>query len=157
MRALTGNEIEPTLTVREARAGDRYLLCSDGLSDVVSDETIANTMREGTNDECADGSSNWPCAVADGQRHRHRRRRHRPRLRAESPDRRWCGVRRGGGHASPEHGGGAGRGDAPAARGAQRVAPTPEAPPKKSHKLRWTLIGLGLVVLLIAGLFVAGT
>lgn len=54
MRALTGNEIEPTLTVREARAGDRYLLCSDGLSDVVSDETIANTMREGTNDECAD-------------------------------------------------------------------------------------------------------
>ena len=54
MRALTGNEIEPTLTVREARAGDRYLLCSDGLSDVVSDETIANTMREGMQDECAD-------------------------------------------------------------------------------------------------------
>jgi protein phosphatase len=54
MRALTGNEIEPTLTVREARAGDRYLLCSDGLSDVVSDETIENTMREGSQDECAD-------------------------------------------------------------------------------------------------------
>nr|WP_206038341.1 PP2C family serine/threonine-protein phosphatase [Rhodococcus sp. HNM0569] len=54
MRALTGSEIEPTLTVREARSGDRYLLCSDGLSDVVSDETIANTMREGTEDECAD-------------------------------------------------------------------------------------------------------
>ncbi|MDG3012889.1 serine/threonine-protein phosphatase [Rhodococcus sp. D2-41] len=54
MRALTGNEIEPTLTVREARAGDRYLLCSDGLSDVVSDETIANTMREGDQRECAD-------------------------------------------------------------------------------------------------------
>lgn len=54
MRALTGAEVEPTLTVREARAGDRYLICSDGLSDVVSDETIANTMREGTHDECAD-------------------------------------------------------------------------------------------------------
>lgn len=54
MRALTGNEIEPTLVMREARAGDRYLLCSDGLSDVVSDETIANTMREGSTDECAD-------------------------------------------------------------------------------------------------------
>ncbi|AOW95192.1 serine/threonine protein phosphatase [Rhodococcus sp. WMMA185] len=54
MRALTGNEIEPTLTVREARAGDRYLLCSDGLSDVVSDETIENTMRESSQDECAD-------------------------------------------------------------------------------------------------------
>src|SRR5690606_19797106 len=47
MRALTGSEVEPTLTVREARAGDRYLICSDGLSDVVSDETIADTMREG--------------------------------------------------------------------------------------------------------------
>ncbi|NED63976.1 serine/threonine-protein phosphatase, partial [Streptomyces sp. SID10244] len=34
MRALTGQEVEPTLTIREARAGDRYLLCSDGLSDV---------------------------------------------------------------------------------------------------------------------------
>lgn len=34
MRALTGSEVEPTLTVREARAGDRYLICSDGLSDV---------------------------------------------------------------------------------------------------------------------------
>ncbi|WP_282777534.1 PP2C family serine/threonine-protein phosphatase, partial [Nocardia sp. CC201C] len=54
MRALTGNEIEPTLIVREARAGDRYLLCSDGLSDVVSDETIGNTLREGTTDEAAD-------------------------------------------------------------------------------------------------------
>ncbi|WP_280189681.1 PP2C family protein-serine/threonine phosphatase, partial [Nocardia gipuzkoensis] len=54
MRALTGNEIEPTLIMRESRAGDRYLLCSDGLSDVVSDETIANTMREGSTDECAD-------------------------------------------------------------------------------------------------------
>lgn len=54
MRALTGNEIEPTLILREARAGDRYLLCSDGLSDPVSEETIANTMREGACDECAD-------------------------------------------------------------------------------------------------------
>lgn len=54
MRALTGNEIEPTLIIREAWAGDRYLLCSDGLSDVVSDETIATTMAEGDTDEVAD-------------------------------------------------------------------------------------------------------
>jgi serine/threonine protein phosphatase PrpC len=54
MRALTGNEIEPTLTVREARVGDRYLLCSDGLSDVVSHETIANTLREGDQAQAAD-------------------------------------------------------------------------------------------------------
>lgn len=44
MKALTGQEVEPTLTMREARAGDRYLLCSDGLSDVVSDETLAETL-----------------------------------------------------------------------------------------------------------------
>ncbi|MFT4126568.1 MAG: protein phosphatase 2C domain-containing protein [Gordonia sp. (in: high G+C Gram-positive bacteria)] len=44
MRALTGHEVEPTLTMREARPGDRYLLCSDGLSDVVSEETLAETL-----------------------------------------------------------------------------------------------------------------
>ncbi|OBK13596.1 PP2C family protein-serine/threonine phosphatase [Mycobacterium asiaticum] len=45
MRALTGHEVEPTLTMREARVGDRYLLCSDGLSDPVSDETIAEALQ----------------------------------------------------------------------------------------------------------------
>jgi protein phosphatase len=45
MRALTGHEVEPTLTMREARAGDRYLLCSDGLSDPVSDDTIAEALQ----------------------------------------------------------------------------------------------------------------
>ncbi|TWS22789.1 serine/threonine-protein phosphatase [Tsukamurella sputi] len=44
MKALTGHEVEPTLTLREAKAGDVYLLCSDGLSDVVSDETIGETL-----------------------------------------------------------------------------------------------------------------
>ncbi|OBI46376.1 serine/threonine protein phosphatase [Mycobacterium kyorinense] len=45
MRALTGHEVEPTLTMREARAGDRYLLCSDGLSDPVSEETILEALK----------------------------------------------------------------------------------------------------------------
>ena len=45
MRALTGHEVEPTLTMREVRAGDRYLLCSDGLSDPVSDETILDALQ----------------------------------------------------------------------------------------------------------------
>jgi serine/threonine protein phosphatase PrpC len=45
MRALTGHEVEPTLTMREARTGDRYLLCSDGLSDPVSDETILDALQ----------------------------------------------------------------------------------------------------------------
>jgi serine/threonine protein phosphatase PrpC len=45
-RALDGRDAEPEYSVREARPGDRYLLCSDGLSGVVSADTIAATMRE---------------------------------------------------------------------------------------------------------------
>ena len=48
-------EIVPDLSVREARPGDRWLLCSDGLSGVVSAETIAETMDSLTDlDACAD-------------------------------------------------------------------------------------------------------
>jgi serine/threonine protein phosphatase PrpC len=39
-------EIVPDLSVREARPGDRWLLCSDGLSGVVSHETIASALRD---------------------------------------------------------------------------------------------------------------
>ncbi|MGC5023851.1 PP2C family protein-serine/threonine phosphatase [Tsukamurella sp. DT100] len=53
MKALTGHEVEPTLTLREAKAGDVYLLCSDGLSDVVSDETIGETLALATDDVSA--------------------------------------------------------------------------------------------------------
>jgi serine/threonine protein phosphatase PrpC len=45
MRALTGHEVEPTLIMREARPGDRYLLCSDGLSDPVSHDTILEALQ----------------------------------------------------------------------------------------------------------------
>lgn len=45
MRALTGHEVEPTLIMREARTGDRYLLCSDGLSDPVSYDTILEALQ----------------------------------------------------------------------------------------------------------------
>ncbi len=44
MRALTGHEVEPTLIMREAFVGDRYLLCSDGLSDPVSFDTIQESL-----------------------------------------------------------------------------------------------------------------
>ncbi|WP_372592864.1 Stp1/IreP family PP2C-type Ser/Thr phosphatase [Actinotalea sp.] len=48
-------DIVPDFSVREARAGDRWLLCSDGLSGVVSAETIAETLAEVTDlDSCAD-------------------------------------------------------------------------------------------------------
>ena len=54
MRALTGHEVEPTLIMREARAGDRYLLCSDGLSDPVSHETILDALQIADVAESAD-------------------------------------------------------------------------------------------------------
>jgi protein phosphatase len=44
-RALDGREVEPEFSVREARPGDRYMICSDGLSSVVSMETIAEAMQ----------------------------------------------------------------------------------------------------------------
>src|SRR2546423_2244642 len=45
-RALDGRDIDPEYSVRQALPGDRYMICSDGLSGVVSAETIAETMRE---------------------------------------------------------------------------------------------------------------
>ncbi len=54
MRALTGHDVEPTLIMREARAGDRYLLCSDGLSDPVSHETILEALKIPDSAESAD-------------------------------------------------------------------------------------------------------
>jgi protein phosphatase len=54
LRALLGTEVEPDVSIREARSGDRYLLCSDGLSDVVSTETIADTLQIADPQECAD-------------------------------------------------------------------------------------------------------
>jgi serine/threonine protein phosphatase PrpC len=45
LRALDGRaDVEPDLSLREVRAGDRYLLCSDGLSGVVSEETLHKTL-----------------------------------------------------------------------------------------------------------------
>ena len=54
LRALNGGEVEPDLSVRESRAGDRYLLCSDGLTAVVSTETLADTLRIERPQDCAD-------------------------------------------------------------------------------------------------------
>ncbi|PBC78584.1 protein phosphatase [Streptomyces sp. TLI_235] len=45
MRALDGRgQVEPDLSIREVRAGDRYLICSDGLSGPVSHQTLEATL-----------------------------------------------------------------------------------------------------------------
>ncbi|MBO0801861.1 MAG: serine/threonine-protein phosphatase [Nocardiopsaceae bacterium] len=46
LRALDGRTVaEPDLSVHETMPGDRYLLCSDGLSGVVTEQTLHQTLR----------------------------------------------------------------------------------------------------------------
>lgn len=54
LRALNGVAVEPDLSIREARPGDRYLLCTDGLTDVLRSETLMEALSEGTPQEAAD-------------------------------------------------------------------------------------------------------
>jgi len=54
-QAVQGRELAPTGSVMAARDGDRYLLCSDGLSDIVDDDAIANALETCAEPhECAD-------------------------------------------------------------------------------------------------------
>ncbi len=55
-RVLTGRaDDEPDISLREARVGDRYLMCSDGLSDYVAKSTIEDIVTsEGMPGEIAD-------------------------------------------------------------------------------------------------------
>jgi PPM family protein phosphatase len=77
LRALDGRSIaEPDLSIHESLPGDRYLLCSDGLSGVVSDETLRDTLSTIEDPEIATrqlidlaihggGPDNITCIVAD--------------------------------------------------------------------------------------------
>jgi protein phosphatase len=77
LRALDGRSIaEPDLSVHEGQLGDRYLLCSDGLCGVVSDETLRDTLAAIEDPDAATrqlidlaihggGPDNVTCIVAD--------------------------------------------------------------------------------------------
>ncbi|HEY1487301.1 MAG TPA: PP2C family serine/threonine-protein phosphatase, partial [Micromonosporaceae bacterium] len=55
VRALQGSDVDPQYSVRPAVVGDRYLICSDGLSNPVSDDSIASTLRDYKDvDQCAE-------------------------------------------------------------------------------------------------------
>jgi protein phosphatase len=155
LRAITGQDVEPSLTVREARAGDRFLLCSDGLSGVVSDETLAETLAAYRDPrECADrmielalrggGPDNITCIVADV-------------------------VDIDFGEDAPIMGGSVGDGieehpqpDSPAARASATTltraqprmlappAPAP-APPRRGLRLRLALLAAAALVVLVGG------
>jgi serine/threonine protein phosphatase PrpC len=45
-KTLQGGPVEPTLTTTKVHPGDRYLVCSDGLSDVLDDDQIAADLAD---------------------------------------------------------------------------------------------------------------
>jgi PPM family protein phosphatase len=77
LRALDGRTVaEPDLSTHETMAGDRYLLCSDGLSGVVTEQTLHQTLSSVWDPEKAalqlvelairgGGPDNITCIVAD--------------------------------------------------------------------------------------------
>jgi PPM family protein phosphatase len=76
LRAIDGSAVELDTSLHDARAGDRYLLCSDGLTGVVGTEVIRATLRDtGDPDQAAvrlieaanagGGPDNVSCVVAD--------------------------------------------------------------------------------------------
>jgi PPM family protein phosphatase len=77
MRALQGStDADPDLAMHDAILGDRYLLCSDGLTDVVSDESVHHILSTEPDAEDAvnqlialairnGGPDNITCIVAD--------------------------------------------------------------------------------------------
>jgi serine/threonine protein phosphatase PrpC len=156
MRALTGHEVEPTLIMREARAGDRYLLCSDGLSDPVSHETILEALQIPDVAESADrlielalrggGPDNVTVVVADvidydyGQT--------QPIL---------AGAVSGDDDQVAPPNTAAGRASAfnPRRNEAKRIVPQPEEPQRKPRSRRRMIIAAVLLVLVVlAGLAV---
>ncbi len=76
-RTLDGTHpAQPDLSVRELESGDRLLVCSDGLSGVVSEETIAETLTSHVDPQDAvdtlvalalkgGGPDNVTCVIAD--------------------------------------------------------------------------------------------
>ncbi|TDO54952.1 protein phosphatase [Kribbella sp. VKM Ac-2527] len=76
LRVLDGRpDSDPDLEILDVQAGDRLMLCSDGLPDYVSDRQIAASMSDGTPDSVvvelithaleAQSNDNITCVVAD--------------------------------------------------------------------------------------------
>jgi PPM family protein phosphatase len=76
LRAIDGKQSEPDLQLHDAKAGDRYLLCSDGLYSVVSMERLREVLSTVADPDDvvrqlidlanqAGGPDNITCVVAD--------------------------------------------------------------------------------------------
>ena len=133
-RALDGRDIDPEYSVRQVLAGDRYLICSDGLSGVVSADTIAQTLREIADPQaCVErlvqlalrggGPDNITVVIADA-------------------------IDKDIVEQAPIVGGAASLD-----RGNTTVADTPDEPSAKSHPVRTTLLVVALLAVLGGGLW----
>ena len=168
LRALNGQEVEPDLSMREARAGDRYLLCSDGLSGVVSHETMAEALRDPDPQATADrlielalrsgGPDNITCIVADVVEDDGRGGTIEPVIDGAAGDnvgQRAVDPRSAAGRAAL-----ADQAGVPGATAATPVS-TASPPPRRRRPLRTALLATGVVVVLAAAtlggyLFVMG-
>jgi PPM family protein phosphatase len=145
--------------MREARAGDRYLLCSDGLSGVVSEETLAEALKDPDPQTTADrlielalrsgGPDNITVIVADVVDDDGRGVLMEPVVDGAAGDnvgQRQLDARSAAGRA------------ALADRAASAAPPTPTpppggGPPARRRPLRLILVAVALLVVLVAGAF----
>jgi protein phosphatase len=156
LRALNGQEVEPDLSMREARAGDRYLLCSDGLSGVVSEETLAEALKDPDPQSTADrlielalrsgGPDNITVIVADVVEDTGGRGRVDPVVDGAAGDnvgQRQVDARSAAGRAALA--------DPPPPPAPPPTPPTGGGPSARRRPLRLLLVAVAVLVVLVAG------
>ncbi|MGZ4548719.1 MAG: protein phosphatase 2C domain-containing protein [Blastococcus sp.] len=156
LRALNGQDVEPDLSMREARAGDRYLLCSDGLSGVVSEETLAEALKDPDPQTTADrlielalrsgGPDNITVIVADVVEDGGRGALMEPVVDGAAGDNR--GQRQVDARSAA---GRAALADPPAAPPPTATPPTGGGSPARRRPLRLLLVAVAVLVVLVAG------
>ncbi|MEX5721659.1 PP2C family protein-serine/threonine phosphatase [Geodermatophilus maliterrae] len=156
LRALNGQDVDPDLSMREARAGDRYLLCSDGLSGVVSEETLAEALKDPDPQSTADrlielalrsgGPDNITVIVADVVEDNGSGTLIEPVVDGAAGD------NRGQREVDPRSAAGrAALADPPPAPPPPPTAPTAAAPPDRRRPRRRLFLAVGTVLVLVAG------
>jgi serine/threonine protein phosphatase PrpC len=156
LRALNGQEVEPDLSMREVRDGDRYLLCSDGLSGVVSEETLAEALKDPDPEATADrlielalrsgGPDNVTVIVADVVEDTGGRGRLDPVVDGAAGGN--VGQRQVDGRSAA---GRAALADPPAAPPPPPTPPTGGGPSARRRPLRLLLVAVAALVVLVAG------
>jgi protein phosphatase len=156
LRALNGQDVDPDLSMREARAGDRYLLCSDGLSGVVSEETLAEALKDPDPQSTADrlvelalrsgGPDNITVIVADVVEDNGTAVYLDPVVDGAAGD------NRGQREVDPRSAAGrAALADPPPAPPPPPTEPTAAAPPDRRRPRRRLFLAVGTVLVLVAG------